>query len=427
MNPRISTVIRSAWAAFALCLAALALTGCVPEFIEQGGLCEEGDRRLADDGCNTCVCEAGGWACTEMACVPDCLCPAVYAPVCGADGLTYGNACEAECAEAEVVAEGECAGACPDPADPNVSYVSDDPAECALIDFVCGGDARGFSDACGCGCIANDPSVCGEGEVMHQNECKTLCGDPEQGDVCPEGTACGGCAPDPGCPECDVCLLVCEPAPAPPPVCDACPEIWAPVCGLDGVTYGNACEADCAGADVAYEGECRVGCEDEPQGDGPGDTPCEPEPEPEPCACDLDWAPVCGLDGQSYFNACDAACHDTGVAYEGECYQWCLDPEGAPPPADGDHGESDEGRGEEGAGAEGAGAEGEPQADAPGDVLCDPPQPACVCPEIYAPVCGVDGRTFANECAAACAHVEVDYEGECPAPCGGFDDEVDCG
>lgn len=34
-----------------------------------------------------------------------------------------------------------------------------------------------------------------------------------------------------------------------------CPEIYMPVCGDDGVTYGNSCEADCAG--VSYtDGEC---------------------------------------------------------------------------------------------------------------------------------------------------------------------------
>ncbi len=40
-------------------------------------------------------------------------------------------------------------------------------------------------------------------------------------------------------------------------------------------------------------------------------------------------------------------------------------------------------------------------------------QGACVCAEIYQPVCGVDGRTYENPCSAGCASMSVDYRGEC--------------
>jgi|GEM_PF-981171 len=70
------------------------------------------------------------------------------------------------------------------------------------------------------------------------------------GFACPDNMECifvNDCDPATGAAD---CLGYCEPA-----TC-GCYEIWQPVCGVDGVTYGNDCEASCAGVQIAYEGEC---------------------------------------------------------------------------------------------------------------------------------------------------------------------------
>ncbi|XP_065933789.1 double-headed protease inhibitor, submandibular gland isoform X1 [Magallana gigas] len=43
--------------------------------------------------------------------------------------------------------------------------------------------------------------------------------------------------------------------------------------------------------------------------------------------------------------------------------------------------------------------------------------PGCICAAVYDPVCGVNGRTYSNECRARCEYVPVRCRGSCP--CGG--------
>lgn len=137
----------------------------------------------------------------------------------------------------------------------------------------------------------------------------------------PESASCGD-ADAPG---------TCEPRP------EVCTDQYDPVCGCNGVTYGNSCEAAAAGVSMRYEGEC------EPVASGdtcggllglpcPGGEYCNFEPEALcgaadatgtcaliPDICTLQYEPVCGCDDVTYGNACQAAAAGVSVISEGEC------------------------------------------------------------------------------------------------------------
>jgi hypothetical protein len=100
-------------------------------------------------------------------------------------------------------------------------------------------------------CVAAGGQPQGPGSSCDGNTCPQICGG-ITGIPCDDGEYCRFA---PG--TCDIAdnQGVCAPVP------QGCPDVWDPVCGCDGVTYSNACEAAMAGQSIDHLGECvAAGC-----------------------------------------------------------------------------------------------------------------------------------------------------------------------
>jgi hypothetical protein len=184
-------------------------------------------------------------------------------PVCGCDGRNYANACAANAAGVEMAAEVACGTAVGTPTQacsrekpscPPHMRCDVETMRCMMEDplIACGVDTQCPEGQLCCGYtgVCYDearPLSCGAppdgsyGPCADDVDCARMDGSYWQSGASPS-TFCGG----PGCGPGGGCF----------PIPDSCDGTLEPVCGCDGRTYTNACEATRAAVRVATAGEC---------------------------------------------------------------------------------------------------------------------------------------------------------------------------
>ena len=213
---------------------------------------------------NECAMKCGHQALVAQgACINPCNCTAIYKPVCSRKGKTFKNSCLMKCDKEEFFKKGRCP--------------SRKPSHCShckgLVDPQCATNGLTYDNLCYLKCSGN--SLYSKG-------------------VCPNDTAYDGV------------LKVNKSN------CSICKMVKLPVCGQDGNTYENACLARCKGIGIKFNGKCLSTSNNQQNGSSSSSSSSSSN-------CSSIENNVCGTDGRTYFNECEAKAKNISVMSRRAC------------------------------------------------------------------------------------------------------------
>lgn len=168
--------------------------------------CEDGDTRDAGDGCNTCTCDDGSWACTEIGCQSQCQ------DASGCEPFYDSCSCDWTCIPADENPD-TCSMACPRDDTPPPECTCDDGQCAAPENPTCqDGETRDAGDGCNTCICDNGDWACTE--IGCPNECQEASGCEPFYDSCSCDWTCIPADENPV-----TCARACPPDNTPPPAC----------------------------------------------------------------------------------------------------------------------------------------------------------------------------------------------------------------